>query len=84
MWYQCDQCDYKAIQEGELKKHKVLLHGGVKYSCDQCDYKTREKSSVNRHMLVIHEGVRYRCAFSHIFYGNGGGAQFTHMFDKCL
>ena len=36
--YPCDACDYLAIFEGSLRKHKQSVHEGMKYLCDGCDY----------------------------------------------
>ena len=37
--YGCDQCKFKATQQGDLKKHKQSKHEGVRYGWNQCDYK---------------------------------------------
>ena len=34
MNYTCDTCNYKAAQEGDLKKHQQYVHEGMKYACD--------------------------------------------------
>jgi hypothetical protein len=31
--YSCNQCDYKATQQANLKRHQQSKHEGVKYSC---------------------------------------------------
>ena len=39
MKYDCNQCDYKAAQQGSLTHHIQSVHEGVKYNCYQCDYR---------------------------------------------
>lgn len=53
--YPCDQCDYKATRQWNLKKHKLSVHEGVKYSCDECDYKATDQSQVKKHKRSKHE-----------------------------
>ena len=50
--YQCDKCDYKAIQKGNLKVHEMLIHESIKYQCNECDYKTAWKHLVKEHKFV--------------------------------
>ena len=59
--YPCDQCQYKATQQGTLKTHKLSVHKGVKYQCDQCEYKATQTTHLMTHKKSIHEGVKYQC-----------------------
>ena len=56
--YTCDQCDYKAIRKGDLKKHIDSVHRDVHYTCNQCDYKAKQKVNFNRHIDFVHGDVR--------------------------
>ena len=31
-------CDFEAMQQSNLKKHKEDVHESVKYMCNMCDY----------------------------------------------
>ena len=59
--YSCDQCDHKATQKGDLKKHIDSVHGDVWYSCDQCDYKTKWKGNLKAHKDSLHGDVWHSC-----------------------
>ena len=51
----CDECDYKTKFSGDLKKHKLGKHEGVKFKCDQCDREFSQKSNLLRHIHCKHE-----------------------------
>ena len=38
MKYPCVQCKYAATTAGDLKKHVINKHEGVRYPCKQCEY----------------------------------------------
>ena len=46
---------------GNLKRHKITKHEGVKYNCDQCDEEFTEMGNLKRHKLTKHDGIRYDC-----------------------
>ena len=46
--YQCDQCAYKASQQGHLKTHKMSVHEGVKYNSNQCDSKLTSQANLKQ------------------------------------
>ena len=54
--YGCDQCDYQATQQINLKRHIESKHEGVKYACDQCDYQASRKDKLKVHIELKHEG----------------------------
>ena len=54
--YQCNQCDEKFTAHGNLKRHQVSVHEGVKY---QCDYKATLHQSLKKHKRSVHEGAKY-------------------------
>ncbi len=41
--YECDQCEYKATDKDNPRKHKKFKHEGVscecRYECDKCERK---------------------------------------------
>ena len=41
--YECDQCDYQAAQQTNLKTHTMSVHEGSKYQCDLCEFKATQK-----------------------------------------
>ena len=52
--YPCNQCDYKATQKGDLKKHEMAVHESIKYPCNQCDYKATKKWNLKKHKISVH------------------------------
>ena len=56
--YPCDQCDYKAKNVGNLKKHVESIHDGVCYTCDQCTYKATKKGHIKFVIHVINVTIR--------------------------
>ena len=59
--YGCNQCDYRASQQGGITAHMKSIHEGVKYDCNQCEYRATWKISLTNHMRSIHEGMIYGC-----------------------
>ena len=55
--YPCNQCDYVATQQSNLKTHKKYKHMGIRYPCEQCDYAATQQGSLKRHMKRKHEGL---------------------------
>ena len=51
LWFECDQCEYKASQKGNLKMHIQFKHEGLAFSCDQCNYTSKLKGAIKRHKL---------------------------------
>ena len=45
--FPCDKCEYTAIKNGNLKRHKESSHDGVRYPCDLCEYAATAKISGN-------------------------------------
>ena len=41
-----------------LKRHKRVVHEGIKYKCEQCD---KFISNLNQHKLSVHLGIKYKC-----------------------
>ena len=58
MVYPCNQCNYKATQQSNLKTHKQSKHEGVKYSCDECEYQEGFQSALKTHK---NEGAKCSC-----------------------
>lgn len=59
VWHECDICEWRAKQSGQLKKHKSVKHGvgEVKwYRCEECEFKTHWKQSVLRHKHDVNSG----------------------------
>lgn len=51
MQHECDECDYKATQRGNLKQHNKSKHDSVRYGCDQCDYTTPHQGYLKVHKI---------------------------------
>ena len=58
MKYNCDQCDYTAITNWLLIRHKQHEHEGMK--CDKCACKTVAKKNLVRHKQYELEGIKNR------------------------
>jgi len=54
-------CEAQFSDVGNLRRHKMTKHEGVKYNCDQCDEEFTEQGNLKRHKLTKHEGIRYDC-----------------------
>ena len=52
--YECRQCDYKATQVINLKRHQEAVHDGIKYDCQQCQQKFSQKGHLSVHMKSKH------------------------------
>lgn len=57
----CGQCNYRATQKFDLKRHIRSIHLGERYPCDQCTYKATLTYNLKEHIKTIHEGKRYTC-----------------------
>ena len=53
--YQCDQCDYKASTQEDLRQHTKTIHEKYSYKCDQCDYRAQQKEDITKHTKSRHE-----------------------------
>ena len=53
--YACDQCDYQATTQGNLRVHIQSKHEGIKYACDQCDQQFTKQRSLNTHIQSKHQ-----------------------------
>ena len=56
MTYSCNQCQYKATQQSNLKIHQQSKHEGVKYSCNLCQYQTGLAGNLKKHQQFKHKG----------------------------
>ena len=52
--YGCDECEYVSNHKGNLNKHKLSKHNGVKVECDQCEKSFFDHSTMNRHKKNNH------------------------------
>ena len=43
--YACEQCDYQASWNKNLKMQIESKHKGIKYNCDHCDYQFTDPGS---------------------------------------
>ena len=60
-WHPCGQCNYRAIQKFDLKRHIRSIHLGERYPCNQCTYKATLTYNLKEHIKSIHEGKQYTC-----------------------
>ena len=59
--YECDQCHKRYSGSGELNRHKLSAHQGVRCACGQCDQQFTDKGNLRKHIKSKHEGIRYAC-----------------------
>ena len=62
MSYVCNQCQYKATQKGDLKKHILAVHEVVRYCCGECDSTFVWHRDLKKHIQSVHDEVRYDCS----------------------
>ena len=59
--YSCNQCEYQATLQVNLKSHEQSKHGGVKYSCKQCKHQVTRQDQLNTHQQSKHGSVKCSC-----------------------
>ena len=52
--HECDLCDYKAAEIGNLRMHTFYKHGGKTYPCDQCEFKAQRLTGLKFHKSMKH------------------------------
>ena len=53
--YDCDVCEKSFLQEGNMLRHKRLVHGGQKdFKCEECPKVFKWKVDVYRHVRTVH------------------------------
>ena len=57
----CPDCDYKSKWMGDLRKHRLAKHEGLRHECEICQAKFTGKPSLRNHKLTKHEGVSFPC-----------------------
>ena len=57
--YRCNQYQYKATQQGDLREHTLAVYEGVRYGYGECDSKLVCHWDLKKHVLPVHEGVQY-------------------------
>ena len=57
----CPDCDYKTKWMGDLRKHRLAKHEGLRHECDICQAKFAGKPNLRNHKLTKHEGVSFPC-----------------------
>ena len=60
---QCDLCTYVTSRMGNMRRHVLAVHQGIRFPCEQCNYRAPDKGSLLRHVRGVHEGIRYFCDF---------------------
>jgi KRAB domain-containing zinc finger protein len=59
----CDLCTYSTARMGNMRRHVLAVHQGVRFPCDLCNYRAPDKGSLLRHTRGVHQGIRYYCDF---------------------
>ena len=56
--FTCNQCDLAFTCKGNLKRHMVARHEGVKHHCDECGFAGSRACHVKRHKEAVRQGLR--------------------------
>ena len=59
----CDLCTYSTARMGNMRRHVLAVHQGVRFPCNLCNYRAPDKGSLLRHTRGVHQGIRYYCDF---------------------
>ena len=59
--FDCEKCEHKTTQLGNLKSHILAKHEGVKYFCDQCNHRSSRKHQLKMHKATAHGGLKFQC-----------------------
>lgn len=72
--HKCDQCDRAYHERFQLKRHKNIVHEGIRlFNCTICDtHKFTTKKSLGQHML-LHGEKRFPCKFCGQKFAQGSG-----------
>lgn len=56
-------CNLSYSQTGNLKRHIISVHQGVRYVCPEpnCGVYYKDASTLRQHSFAVHKGVRYPC-----------------------
>ena len=63
----CEKCDYSALEESIMEKHKKQHTGGFLLQCGQCEFEARKQATLEAHHESKHlttqetKAVKYRC-----------------------
>ena len=57
----CDQCECKATQKGNLKLHKLLIQRGQNLIVIIVTTNSKNNQSLNNHKQLKHKGITYDC-----------------------
>ena len=57
----CPDCDYETKWMGDLKKHRLARHEGLRHECDVCHAKFMQFRNLRNHKMAKHEGVSFPC-----------------------
>ena len=48
--FPCNQCDYQATNQSNLKVHVKSIHEGVKYACEYCSIEFSFRRALRKHV----------------------------------
>ena len=57
----CNQCDYSARRNEELKSHSQSVHEGIVYPCEQCSYVSKRNKDLKIHIMSKHTTIFFSC-----------------------
>ena len=62
--YECNQCDFKVVEEDSLKIHFIESnHEGMGFGCNQCEFKASKRITMARHKQLTHTEYGMACRY---------------------
>ena len=60
--FECDMCDFRCKQKGNLDRHKMQIHINERpFKCNECDYASKTRSSLQQHIRGKHSNQSFAC-----------------------
>ena len=59
--FQCEQCNFTAKRQDQLKIHVDSVHEGILFSFKQSEFSAKSKHTMNTHNQSVHEGIVFQC-----------------------
>ena len=57
----CNQCEYSARRNEDLKNHMKSVHEGIVFPCDQCSYVSKRSKDLRIHVMSKHTTKFFSC-----------------------
>lgn len=66
--YHCEQCEFKSLKQGDLKRHIIRQHTAPEainwFLCDKCHYRAKIHYDLTKHISLKHNNMKHlNCDF---------------------